>query len=184
MSALPAQAGGGMPLRAPRLRRRLACFVYEGVLLFGVVMVAGLLYSTFTNQRHALVGTTGLQTYLFVVLGAYFVYFWSRTGQTLAMQTWHIRLVTRSGQRVGSGRAACRYCLSWLWFAPGLLAVQLSGIKTGTASISAMIASVLAYAALAWLRTDRQFWHDAVCGTRLVNWTPARLRTPEASTEK
>ena len=29
------------PLPAPSLPRRLACFVYEGVLLFGVVMIAG-----------------------------------------------------------------------------------------------------------------------------------------------
>lgn len=181
MSPLPARAGDDPALQAPALRRRLACFVYEGVLLFGVVMIAGLLYSTITDQRHALVGTTGLQAFLFVVLGAYFVFFWSRTGQTLAMQTWHIRLVTRSGQRVGSARALCRYALSWLWFVPALLAVQLSGLKTGAASFSAMIAGVLAYAALAWLRSDRQFWHDAVCGTRLITWTPARLRPPEVS---
>ena len=31
-----------LPLpRTPSLRRRLAAFVYEGVLLFGVVMIAG-----------------------------------------------------------------------------------------------------------------------------------------------
>lgn len=172
MSVLPARTGNDHALQAPALRRRLACFIYEGVLLFGVVMVAGLLYSTVTDQRHALIGTTGLQAFLFVVLGAYFVFFWSRTGQTLAMQTWRIRLVTRSGLRVSSGRALCRYCLSWLWFVPALLAVQLSGLKTGAASFSAMITGVLAYAALAWLRSDRQFWHDAVCGTRLVDWTP------------
>lgn len=179
MSVLPAQTGEGNTLQAPALRRRLACFVYEGVLLFGVVMIAGLLYSTATDQRHALVGTSGLKAFLFVTLGAYFVFFWSRTGQTLAMQTWHIRLVTRSGQRVGRGRALCRYCLSWLWFVPALLAVQLSGLKTGAASFSAIIAGVLAYAALAWLRRDRQFWHDAVCGTRLVTWTATRLRAPD-----
>jgi hypothetical protein len=32
---------------------------------------------------------------------------------------------------------------------------------------------VAAYAALAWLRPDRQFWHDVVCGTRLITWKPA-----------
>jgi hypothetical protein len=33
-------------LVAPTLLRRMACFVYEGVLLFGVVMVAGFAYAT------------------------------------------------------------------------------------------------------------------------------------------
>jgi uncharacterized RDD family membrane protein YckC len=177
---LPAQAGDA--LQAPGLRRRMACFVYEGVLLFGVVMIAGLLYSMLTNQRHALVGTTGLQVLLFVVLGWYFVFFWSRNGQTLAMQTWHIRLVTQHGQPVGSGRALCRYVLSWLWFLPALLAVQLSGLKTAAASFSAIIVGVLAYAALVRLRSDRQFWHDVVCGTRLVTHLPPRPTSPRTST--
>ena len=167
-------------LRAPALRRRLACFVYEGVLLFGVVMVAGLLYSTITDQRHALVGTRGLQVFLFLVLGAYFVFFWSRTGQTLAMQTWHIRLVDSRGQAVTRRRALCRYLLSWLWFAPALLTAQLSGLKTPAASLGALAAGVAAYAALAWLRGDRQFWHDVVCGTRLVGWKPERLQREQA----
>ena len=34
---------------------------------------------------------------MFVVLGIYFVWFWSR-GQTLAMKTWHIRLVDAQGR--------------------------------------------------------------------------------------
>ncbi len=161
-------------LRAPGLRRRLACFLYEGVLLFGVVMVAGLVYSPLTQQRHALVGMTGLQVFLFVVLGLYFVGFWSRTGQTLAMLTWHIRLVTRDGDRVAPFRALCRYLLAWLWFVPALSALHFSGLRGSGASVAALLAGVLTYAALARLRPDRQYWHDAVCGTRLINWQPPK----------
>jgi uncharacterized RDD family membrane protein YckC len=97
------------------------------------------------------------------------------------MQTWHIRLVTRHGQPVSRGRAVCRYLLSWLWFVPALLAVQLSGLKTGAASFSAMIVGVFAYAALVWLRSDRQFWHDVVCGTRLVTHLPPARASSRAS---
>jgi hypothetical protein len=89
----PAVEAAGAPA-TPGLRRRLACFLYEGVLLFGVVMIAGLLYGLVTRQQHALVGLHGLQAFLSLVLGVYFVVFWSRSGQTLAMQTWHIRLVS------------------------------------------------------------------------------------------
>jgi uncharacterized RDD family membrane protein YckC len=174
VSAAPVPEGG----IAPPIKRRLACFLYEGVLLFGVVMVAGLVYSTLTNQRHALIGTTGLQAFLFVVLGIYFVGFWTRTGQTLAMLTWHIRLVTRDGQPVGKLRATCRYVLSWLWFLPALAALHFSGLKGGWPAFTAMLAGVLAYAALAWLRPDRQFWHDVVCGTRLVTRHPTPRGLP------
>ncbi|MDP2006743.1 MAG: RDD family protein [Rubrivivax sp.] len=154
----------------PGLRRRLACFVYEGVLLFGVVMMAGLVYGITTKQQHALIGTTGLQVFTFLVLGLYFVFLWSRTGQTLAMQTWHIRLVTRDGQPVGVLRALCRYLLAWLWFLPALATVAWSGLKGGGVTFAALLTGVLAYAALAWLHPQRQFWHDAVCGTRLITW--------------
>lgn len=156
------------PAPAPPLARRLACFVYEGVLLFGVLMVAGFIYATATQQRHALQGTHGLQAFLFVVLGLYFVTFWSRTGQTLAMQTWQIRLLTRDGQRVSALRAGCRYLAAWMWFAPALLALWLAGIHTPWASFTTLLAGVLGYAALARLHPDRQYWHDALCGTRLV----------------
>jgi uncharacterized RDD family membrane protein YckC len=157
---------------APTLTRRLACFVYEGVLLFGVVMTAGLFYGIATGQRHALVGLHGLQAVLFVVIGAYFVWFWSKSGQTLAMQTWRIRLLTTSGQPVGRLRALCRYLLSWLWFLPALVTIQLSGLKGSLPVFGTLIAGVLAYAALTRVHPQGQYLHDAICGTRLVNWQP------------
>lgn len=154
----------------PGLQRRLACLVYEGVLLFGVVMFAGLLYGVVTQQRHALVGSTGLKAFLVAVLAAYFVYFWTRSGQTLAMLTWHVRLETVSGQLVTPARALCRYALSWIWFLPALATVHFAGLKGGWPTAGALLAGALAYAALTRLHPDRQYWHDAACGTRLVTW--------------
>lgn len=170
-----ASPGADVPpaLTTPSLRRRLAAFLYEGVLLFGVLMIAGWLYSTLTQQRHALQGKAGLQAFLFVVLGIYFVWFWSRGGQTVAMKAWHIRLVTAAGQPVTQTRALVRYLLAWLWFMPALLAMYLAGLHGSGAIYGALVLGVLAYASLVWLRSDRQFWHDAVCGTRLVTWQPA-----------
>jgi len=159
--------------RAPGLARRLAAFVYEGVLLFGVVMIAGLVYSGLTQQRHALQGRVGMMVFLFLVLGIYFTWFWSHGGQTVAMKAWHVRLLGADGQPVSRLRAAMRYLLSWLWFLPATAAIYSAGLH-GKGEISvALLAGVLAYAALAWLRPDRQFWHDVVCGTRLVDCKPA-----------
>ncbi len=169
MSAASAHAGDE---HAPALLRRLACFLYEGVLLFGVVMAAGLLYSVATQQRHALSGLHGLQAFVFLVLGVYFVWFWSRSGQTLAMQTWHIRLLTRQGQPLTKTRALCRYLLSWLWFLPALATVYAAGLKGTGAVFAAVAAGVITYATLSRLHPQRQYWHDAVCGTQLVNWQP------------
>jgi uncharacterized RDD family membrane protein YckC len=171
----PAEAGGTPQpdTQAPSLRRRMACFVYEGVLLFGVLMMAGYLYSSLTQQRHALRGTLGLQIFLFLVLGVYFIWFWTHGGQTVAMKAWHVRLVDAQGRPVGQLRALARYLLSWLWFVPALASVHFAGLKGGLPIGAALLAGVAGFAVLALLRPDRQFWHDAVCGTRLISWQPA-----------
>ena len=162
-------------LPVPGLWRRLAAFVYEGVLLFGVLMVAGLVYGLVTQQRHALVGLHGLQAFLFIVLGLYFSWFWSHGGQTIAMKTWHIRLLTQDGRPVGAARAWLRYLLSWLWFMPALLWAWLAGLHSGAQFGAALLIGVLTYAALARLNPQRQFLHDLLARTRLVQ-TPAPRR--------
>jgi uncharacterized RDD family membrane protein YckC len=162
-------ATGDAMLSAPSLFRRLACFLYEGVLLFGVVMIAGYLYSSLTQQRNAMLGRHGLQAFLFVVLGIYFVWFWSHGGQTVAMKAWQLRLVTDRGGPVSQLRALARYVLSWLWFLPALLALYLAGIHSLGAIFGLLTIGVLTYAALAHLQPQRQFWHDVACGTRLVS---------------
>lgn len=166
---------GAAPV-VPGLWRRMACFLYEGVLLFGVVMIAGYLFSSLTQQRHALSGRHGLQAFLFIVLGIYFAWFWSHGGQTVAMKAWNIRLVGRDGSPVSERRALLRYLLSWLWFVPALLTLWLSDLKSGAAVTGVMLSGVIGYAVLALLHPQRQFWHDAVCGTQLIHWKPPQRR--------
>lgn len=173
---MPASAPADAP--TPGLARRLACFVYEGVLLFGVVMAAGLVYGIATGQRDARVGTSGLRVVLFLVIGAYFVYFWSRRGQTLAMRTWHILLVDRRGRPPAPLRATLRYVLAWLWFMPALVLLDRSGLHGALPAFATLLAGVLAYAGLARLHPDRQYLHDALCGTRLVAWRRPMARDP------
>ncbi len=69
---------------APSLRRRMACWLYEGMLLFGVVFIAGYLFGTLSQTRNALDNRHLLQAFMLVVLGIYFVWFWSK-GQTLSL---------------------------------------------------------------------------------------------------
>ncbi len=156
----------------PGLARRMAAFIYEGVLLFGVTMIAGFVYSSLTQQRHALEGKAGLQAFMFVVLGIYFAWFWSRGGQTVAMQAWNIRLVMADGRPVTQARALVRYLLAWLWFMPALATAFWADLHGPGPITTLLLVGVLTYAALTRLRPDRQFWHDAVCGTRLIDWRP------------
>lgn len=151
------------------MRRRLAAFVYEGVILFGVLMLSGYLYSSLTQQRHALEGRHGLQAFEFLVLGIYFVWFWTHGGQTVAMKTWHVRLVRQDGRPLGQARALARYILSWLWFLPALALAHAMDWHGGMLYV-ALLVGIVAYALLARALPGGQFLHDRWCGTRLIFW--------------
>lgn len=128
-------------------RRRLASLLYESLLVLGI------LAPTFMIP-YVLLGMYGsfmppgwvLWLHLFIVLGLYFVWYWTRHGHTLAMQTWRLKLVRAEDGRPVDTRLAClRFVLSW----PSLLCFGLG---------------------LLWalLDRDRQFLHDRVAGTRIV----------------
>lgn len=145
--------------------------LYEGLLLFGVVMIAGYLYSSLSQQRHALVGTLGLQIFLFVVMGIYFTWFWAQGRQTVAMKTWQLRVVRRDGTPLSQGRALARYVAAWLWFLPALAVLGWTGRHTGAEISAALLAGMMAYLLAARLHPSRQYVHDLLCGTKLERWT-------------
>ncbi|MEO5738021.1 MAG: RDD family protein [Variovorax sp.] len=165
-------AAAGLPdLTAPGLWRRMACWVYEGMLLFAVVFVAGWLFSTLGQMRDAMDERRHLlQAFLFVVFGVYFVWFWIH-GQTLAMKTWGLRIVDRSGRPLRQGRALLRYMLSWIWFLPPLAAIAPFNLSGGESALL-ITGWVLVWALLARFHPQRQFWHDAWAGTRLIASKP------------
>ncbi len=157
---------------APSLPRRMACWLYEGMLMFGVVFIAGYLFSALTQTRHALDNRHELQAFLFLVFGIYFTWFWHK-GQTLAMKTWHIRVVDRHGQPVSQWRALLRYVLSWCWFLPPLAAGYALDLSVLDISVL-LLGWVPIWAILARFHPQKQFWHDAWSGTRLISSEPAK----------
>lgn len=134
------------------IRRRLASLFYESLLLLGVlsalVLVPNLLVGVIWQ-----VALPGWAIWLNVIAaaGLYFIYLWHHGGQTLAMKTWRIRIVTRDcGQPPTTRRALLRYLLAW--------------------------PSVLLVVGLLWalFDRDRQFLHDRLAGTWIIN-TPPRV---------
>jgi uncharacterized RDD family membrane protein YckC len=154
-------------LQAPSLPRRMACWLYEGILLFGVVFIADYLFSTLSQTRNALDNRHGQQAFLFLVLGIYFTWFWHR-GQTLAMKTWHIRVVDPQGRPLTQRQALQRYLASWLWFLPPIVLTWPLGLPVLEVALLTL-GWVVAWALLSRLHPGQQFWHDALAGTRLVS---------------
>lgn len=153
----------------PSIKRRLTVMIYEGVLLFGVLAIAGLLFSTIFQQRHALYLRHALQYWLFFVVGVYFVWFWTHSGQTLPMKTWRMRVVTVDGYAIPFKRATARYFLAWLWFLPGLAIAWALDAKGWTA-VSIVLANIAAWALTARMHPSRQFLHDRIAGTQVINF--------------
>lgn len=156
----------------------MACWLYEGMLLFAVVFVAGWLFSALGQMRDAMDARRPLlQAFLFLVFAIYFTWFWAR-GQTLAMKTWEIRVVDRQGRPVSQSRALLRFVMCWVWFLPPMAA--LAPFRLAGAEIAVlMVGWVAIWALLSRFHPQRQFWHDAWAGTRLIDIQPSKPnRTP------
>lgn len=173
---LPSQGGLSAAELAARaqgpaapLRRRMAALVYEGVLLFGLVMAVGTAYSIAVGQRHGLQGREGMMVAQFVALAMYFMWFWTHGGQTLAMKTWQVRLLGASGEPVSLWKALARFLLSWLWLMPAWAGAWLAGWHQTRLLFGAMLVWMLIYAALTRLLPQQQFLHDLICRTRIID---------------
>lgn len=133
------------PLIPAPLLVRVAAMIYESLLVIAVLFVASFIVLPVVGELHAGWQRHLFQGYLILVLFAYFSTFWLRSGQTLAMKTWRIRLCGRTGRTVSFHQALLRFL------------VALAGaLPLG--------------AGFWWALFDRegQFFHDRVAGTRLI----------------
>lgn len=157
---------------APALVRRLAAFMYEGVLLFGIVVAVGLVFGVLMQQRHGLLHRQGLQVVLFLALAVYFIGFWIKHGQTLAMKTWHLKLVQANGAPPTPMQAALRFVACWLWFLPALLLSYLAHWHQASQYMAMVLVWMGVYAGLSFLLPRKQFLHDLLVGTRVIDTRP------------
>ena len=135
------------------LLARFAAMIYESLLVTAVVFVASFIIIPVVGDIHAPWQRHLFQVYILGILFAYFNAFWLRSGQTLAMKTWRIRLVQQSGGTLTFKQAALRFVLA-------LLGLLLAGIGFWWAFID----------------RDKQFLHDRLVGTLLI-------RVPRKSAE-
>lgn len=166
-SAASASHEAAPPARPVTVRRRLAALVYESVLLFGVIFLAGLAFSLVLQQRNGFTYHRLMAVWIAFVAGTYFVGFWRHGGQTLPMKTWRLRVIGPNGQPPTTARATLRYFAAWLWFLPPLALHPLLHLTVAHTLVIAALWVVL-WAASARLSRDRQFPHDRIAGTRIV----------------
>lgn len=125
----------------PGVLRRLAALVYDSLLLTAVLMVASFAFLRILGDATHPPLRYVFQVYLLLLCALYFIGFWLKGGQTLAMRTWRFKLLSASGEAVSPRQAILRFCLAPF----GLLLFWW-----------------------AWLDRDGSFLHDRLAGTRLV----------------
>ena len=108
------------------------------------------------------------------MLGVYFIGLWTRAGQTLAMKTWHLRVLTDRGLPLTPRRALARYLASYVWFLPPLALAGALKLPSAWAIFGLVAGWIVLYALSALLHPRRQFWHDALCDTAIVIGPPVR----------
>jgi uncharacterized RDD family membrane protein YckC len=140
--------------KPPQLPRRLAALLYDTCLVLPIIMACvalsmGLriliLGDGSTELGEGTLNPHMVQFIAFLSVTGFFSWFWLRSGQTLGMQAWRVKLVSYRGETITPIQALLR-C-------------------TG-AAVSALCLGLGYW----WCLFDpnRRYWHDYISGTELI----------------
>lgn len=134
---------------APSLLRRLTAMLYDSLLVIALIAVTnavalGILVKV-TGDSQELLGANLVRLLTLLSVFAFYCVFWLKSGQTLGMQAWRIKLVASDGGKLGLRHALLRCC----------------------AAIPSLAFLGLGYL---WCLVDRKkrYWHDHLSGTELI----------------
>src|SRR5262245_64775017 len=96
---------------------------YEALVVIAILLLASLPFAGGATGHLEGFSRHLFQSYLFLVVGLYFVWCWRRGGQTLPMKAWKLRVVDASGAPPATSRAILRYVLAALALGSSVVAV-------------------------------------------------------------
>ena len=129
-----------------RFTRRLTSLLYEGLVVFSILLIGFLMPQVVLSGFGIVMSGKMLWLHVVFVLMVYFLWCWLNGGQTLPMKTWKLRIISCEGGKLRPAQAFFRYLLAWP-------SITFFGIG------------------LFWaiLDKDKQFLHDRLAGTCIVN---------------
>lgn len=151
----PSPAGSPDAPPVPGLLRRFAAMLYDSLLLFAVgwtvtavavgLRAASVGEAAIRASGKAAASGLPLQVAIAATTVLFFGWFWTRSGQTLGMQAWRLRVQQPDGSAIGWRQALIR-----------MGGAVLSGLCLGAGYWWALF------------DRDRCTWHDRLSGTRVV----------------
>ena len=133
----------------PRLARRLVCMLYEGLVVFSILLIGFLLPQIVFYAFGLTLSGRMLMLHIILLLMIYFSWCWLNGGQTLPMKTWKMRIVNADGSKLRPLQAVLRYMAAWpsiLFFGFGIF--------------------------WALFDKEKQFLHDRLAGSRIISSQP------------
>ncbi|MDF2181888.1 RDD family protein [Neptuniibacter sp. CAU 1671] len=123
--------------------KRLLSLVYDGMILIALWMVIGMI-AVSLNDGEAVQGPL-FKSVLLVITYFFLSFFWMRSGQTLGMLAWRLRIQTLAGEPLNPTQTLLR-------FFTGMLSIACFGLG------------------FIWMfiNRDRQAWHDLASGSCVV----------------
>ncbi len=131
--------------QSPRLGGRLACILYESLVVFSIILIGFLIPQAVFSGFGLIFSGKLMWLHVFLLLMPYFVWCWTKSGQTLPMKTWKLRIANPDGSQLRPTQALLRYLAAW----PSVVIFGLG---------------------LFWALIDKdgQYLHDRIAGTRIV----------------
>ncbi|MEK7989957.1 MAG: RDD family protein [Thiotrichaceae bacterium] len=149
------------------LWRYYTMILYESLLLFAVLFFAGVIALPFSHAENSLI----YALYLVFVSFFYFGWQWKRSGQTLAMSTWKVRLVqdNGTGTQISWWQAVRRFVVASAIYFIFSLACYLSFSSEPIMWLASLWWVVFFLSAVnPWFDIKRRMWQDLASGTRLL----------------
>ena len=125
------------------LFKQFAAMLYDCFLIFAVLFFAAAIVLIF-NHGEAIESNPVFSLYLLFVLFSFYAWFWHKSGQTLGMRAWKIRIISEFGGNPGWGSSYLR-----LVFA--LVSILCLGIG------------------YFWRLFKPYTWHDKLSQTRIID---------------
>lgn len=133
--------------------RRLAAILYDSFVVCSFVLLITIIAFIVNKGRSFLPYQEIFISYLIVGTGFFLAWFWQKSGQTLGMLAWKIKVVDTYHNNISWKRALLRYYLAFI------------GLTMGGVS-------------LLWclLDKDQQSLHDRLAGTKVVRLLPHKAK--------
>ena len=140
------------------LIKQLAAMLYDSLLIFAVLFMASALALLFTGGE-AIEASPLFNLYLLFTVFSYYAWFWKKSGQTLGMRVWKIKIVSELGGLPSWG-------ISYLRLAFALLSLLCIGLG------------------YAWRLFKPYTWHDRLSQTRVIDISASLDTGPQRGTSE